>query len=149
MNWSAALILLGVACGMMIAAQGAINGRLSSAIGGPIQAALISFTVGWLALLVLNLLLGNTFPLGTALSRLPWWAWIGGLLGAVMVASSATAVPRIGVAAWVAAVIAGQLFAAVLYDHIGAFGQVVKPATPLRLLGVAFLGIGVFLVRRF
>lgn len=149
MNSSTILVGLGLICGMMIAAQGAINGRLSGALGGPLQAALISFSVGWMALLILNIALGNRFPLVTAAGHLPWWVWIGGLLGAVMVASSATAVPRIGVAAWVSAVIAGQLFAAVLYDHIGAFGQVVKPATPMRLLGVAFLGLGVFLIRRF
>ena len=45
--------------------------------------------------------------------------------------------------------IAGQLTAAVLYDQFGAFGQAVRPATPLRLLGVGFLVLGVYLVRRF
>ncbi len=83
------------------------------------------------------------------MASLPWWAWVGGLIGAVMVTSAATAVPRIGVAAWVSAVIAGQLIAAVLYDQFGAFGQAVRPATPLRLAGVGFLIVGVYLVRRF
>jgi len=149
MNFGTLLVGLGFVCGMMIAAQGAINGRLSGAMGGPLQAALVSFSVGWVALLVLNIGLGHRPPALTAITNLPWWVWVGGLLGAVMVASSATAVPRIGVAAWVSAVIAGQLAAAVFYDQIGAFGQAVRPASPLRLLGVAFLLAGVYLVRRF
>lgn len=143
------LVGLGIACGMMIAAQGAINGRLAGGVGGPIQAALISFTVGWVALLAVNLAMGHRLPAGDQAASIPWWAWVGGLIGAVMVASSATAVPRIGVAAWVSAVIAGQLAAAVLYDQFGAFGQAIRPATPLRLLGVGFLALGVYLVRRF
>ena len=143
------LVALGLVAGMMIAAQGAMNGRLGYYLGGPLQAAFISFTVGWLALLLVNLALGHRPVSLSTVSQAPWWAWIGGLLGAVMVAGAATAVPRIGVAAWIGAVMAGQLFAAVLYDHIGAFGQDVRPATPLRLLGVALLGVGVYLVRRF
>lgn len=142
-------VALGLLCGTLIAAQGAINGRLSEAVEGPIQAALISFTVGWLALLALNIGLGHRLPSQGQVASLPWWAWVGGLIGAVMVTSAATAVPRIGVAAWVSAVIAGQLIAAVLYDQFGAFGQAVRPATPLRLAGVGFLIVGVYLVRRF
>ncbi|WP_300377872.1 DMT family transporter [Henriciella sp.] len=143
------LVGLGFICGTLIAAQGAINGRLAGGIGGPIHAALISFSVGWLALLALNIILGHRIPsYGQAMS-VPWWAWVGGLIGAVMVTSSATAVPRIGVAAWVSAVIAGQLTAAVMYDQFGAFGQAVRPATPLRLLGIGFLVLGVYMVRRF
>ena len=151
MHWANLLIGLGLASGMMIAAQGAINGRLSAAIGGPVQAATVSFCVGLTCLVIVNTLMGNRFAFSNAVSSLPWWAWIGGsgALGAVMVTSSALAVPRIGVAAWVSAVIAGQLLAAVLYDQFGAFGQTVRPATPLRLLGVGFLIAGVYLVRRF
>jgi transporter family-2 protein len=149
MNAANLLVGLGFICGMMIAAQGAINGRLSGALGGPLQAAIVSFSVGWFALLAINLFMGNRPPSFGSLTSLPWWIWIGGLLGAVMVASSATAVPKVGVAAWVSAVIAGQLAAAVLYDQLGAFGQIVRPATPLRLLGVGFLIAGVYLVRKF
>ncbi len=148
-NLGTLLVGLGALCGMLIAAQGAINGKLSGGLGGPIQAAFVSFSVGWLALLALNAALGHRPPSFGALTHLPWWVWIGGLFGAVMVVSSAMAVPRIGVAAWVSAVIAGQLAAAVLYDQFGAFGQEVRHATPLRLLGVGFLIAGVYLVRRF
>lgn len=149
MGWGQILVGLGVVCGALMAAQGAINGRLASGIGGPVQAALISFSVGTAVLLAANVAMGNRFELPQATGNLPWWVWIGGVLGAVVVGTAALAVPRIGVAAWIAAFIAGQLGAAVLYDQFGAFGQAVRPATPLRLLGVGFLLLGVYMVRRF
>ncbi|WP_084399277.1 DMT family transporter [Henriciella aquimarina] len=143
------LVGLGLLSGALMAAQGAINGRLAGGIGGPLQAAFISFTVGWAALLVANLFMGVRVPPAGQVASMPWWVWVGGVIGALVVASTALAVPKIGVAAWIAAFIAGQLGAAVLYDQFGAFGQAVRPATPLRLLGAGFLILGVYLVRRF
>lgn len=149
MSLNSFLVVAAIAAGMMIAAQGIINGRLASHIGGPVQAAFISFAVGLIALFLVNLVLGHRIPYASALAEVPRWAWIGGVLGAVMVTLAATAVPRIGVATYVSAVIAGQLAAAIAYDHYGMLGQQVREATPLRLLGVAFLAIGVFLIRKF
>lgn len=143
------LVLFAILAGAMISAQGVINGRMAIHMGGPLQAALISFSVGWLALLALNLALGHSLPVRAAAETAPWWAWLGGFMGAVVVTLAATAVPRIGVATYVAAFIAGQLTAAVVYDHFGIMGQAVREITPMRLLGVILLGLGVYLIRRF
>lgn len=145
-NW---IIILAIVTGGVIAAQGVINGRMAEFMGGPLQAAFISFSVGWIALLALNLAFGNSLPVIAAAKAAPWWAWVGGLLGAGVVTLAAFAVPRIGVATYVSAFIAGQLTAALFYDHFGIFGQAVREITPLRLLGVAFMGVGVYLIRRF
>ena len=142
-------VLLGAAAGAVVAMQGPINARLALTVGGPLQAALVSFGVGFIALLALNLALRHSVPPASELAATPWWIWIGGLLGAVMVTLAVIAIPHIGVAAWVGAVIAGQLTAAVVYDHFGLFGQAAREATPLRLLGVALMGLGVYLIRRF
>ncbi len=143
------MIALALLAGAMIAAQGVINGRMAVAMGGPLQAALISFSVGWLALFALNLALRHDLPVGHAVQVAPWWAWLGGLMGAVVVSLAAWAVPKIGVATYVSAFIAGQLTAAVVYDHYGLLGQAVREASWPRLLGVALLGVGVYLIRRY
>ena len=148
MNPGLALILATMIAGAMIASQGIINGRMSAVMGGPLQAALVSFSVGWLALMAVNLMLGHRPPPASDIAGAPWWAWMGGLMGAVVVTLAAAAVPRIGVATYVSAFIAGQLTAAVFYDHYGVLGQQVREATPTRLLGVAFLALGVYLIRR-
>ncbi len=143
------LVLLGFMSGGLIASQGAINGRLAGYAGGPLPAALISFTVGWITLMLMNLLTRRTWPASDQFAGAPWWIWIGGAVGALMVSSAAFAVPRIGIATWVSAVIAGQLISALLLDHIGAFGQTVREITPMRLVGAAFLATGVILIRKF
>jgi len=148
MNPSLALILATIIAGAMIAAQGIINGRMSAVMGGPLQAALVSFSIGWLALIAVNIALGHRPPPSAEITAAPWWAWMGGLMGAVVVTLAAAAVPRIGVATYVSAFIAGQLTAAVFYDHYGVLGQQVREATPTRLLGVACLALGVYLIRR-
>ena len=143
------IVIMAVLAGTMIAAQGVVNGRMAAAMGGPMQAAFISFSVGWIALVALNLIFGNNLNVVQAAQTAPWWAWLGGLMGAVVVTLAAFAVPKIGVATYVSAFIAGQLTAALFYDHFGLLGQTVREITPLRLLGVVFMGAGVYLIRRF
>ena len=79
---------------------------------------------------------------------LPWYAWTGGLYGAVFVAMAAWAAPRLGVTVFLTAAIAGQLALALFLDRIGAFGLARVEIGPMRLLGVALVLIGVMLVRR-
>ncbi|MEL7547975.1 MAG: DMT family transporter [Pseudomonadota bacterium] len=149
MNFNALLVFAAIGAGVMIPLQGVINGRLATYIGGPVQAALVSFGVGLAALIAINIAIGSRVPNASAFDGAPFWIWFGGFLGVVMVVLAATAVPRIGVATYVSAIIAGQLTAAIAYDHFGVLGQTVREATPLRLLGVVFLVIGVILIRRF
>lgn len=149
MNLGTVMVFAAIFAGAMIAAQGVINGRMAVHMGGPMQAALISFSVGWIALMSLNLSLGHPLPVADALRTAPWWAWAGGLMGAIVVTLAAWAVPKIGVATYVSAFIAGQLAAAVAYDHFGILGQQVREASPLRLIGVALLAAGVYLIRRY
>jgi len=149
MNFNSLLLVAAVSAGLLIPLQGIINGRLAGLVGGPVQAALVSFTVGLTALIIINVTLGHRVPSFDTLTQAPVWIWTGGLFGVMMVVLAATAVPRIGVATYVSAIITGQLTAAILYDHFGILGQAVREATPLRLLGVVFLILGIILIRRF
>lgn len=141
-------VFAAVLAGAMVAAQGMVNGKLGMVIGSPVQAALLSFSGGWILLLAVNMLFGQGLPNLQAMSQAPWWAYLGGIAGAYLVAMAATAVPRIGAGAWVSAVMAGQLSAALLFDHFGFFGQQVRPISLDKILGVAAMGFGVWLIRR-
>lgn len=142
-------IVFGLITGAIFASQGAINGRLAQHIGGPLPAALISFSVGWSALFILNLAARTPVPQSAAIGAVPWWGWFGGLIGAAGVTMAALSVPKIGVAPWVAAIIAGQLLAALFLDHIGAFGQAVREVSFGRVAGALCLAAGVYLIRRY
>src|SRR3990170_2168885 len=110
----------------MVAIQAPTNSMLAKAGGSPILAALISFLVGTVALLAVWLMTPNR-PGTAAFAGLPWYAWIGGLYGAVFVAVAAYAAPKIGVASLITIGIAGQIAMALWLDHIGAMGLTREP----------------------
>lgn len=140
-------IFLVFIAGGMVSLQAPTNAMLGKAGGSPILAALISFTVGTAALLLVWLATLNR-PSPSSFAGLPWYAWIGGLYGAVFVAVAAYAAPRIGVASLITIGIAGQIAMALWLDHIGAMGLVREPINVGRVAGAALVLAGVILVRR-
>lgn len=147
MNAASLAAVLMLFAGVLTAMQAPTNARLAGAVGSPINAALISFGVGAAALAILALAL-RARPDFIAVRALPWHAWLGGLYGAFFVAGAAYAAPRIGIASSLIILIAGQLVAAVLIDHFGAFAVPVRAISLERLLGVCLVLGGVVLVRR-
>lgn len=140
-------ILLVFFAGGMVAIQAPTNAMLAKAGGSAVLAALISFTIGTAALLAVWLMSGNR-PGTSAFAGLPWYAWIGGLYGAVFVAVAAYAAPKIGVASLITIGIAGQIAMALWLDHIGAMGLTREPINMGRVLGAVLVVAGVVLVRR-
>ena len=140
-------ILGALISGAFAALQTPTNAMLSRAVNSPVNAALISFAVGTAALFVIALALGVK-PNAAAVRGLPVYAWAGGLYGAFFVTAAAFAAPRIGLAFFIALLIAGQLGMALLLDHLGAFGLPRQPVSPVRLFGVLLILAGVVLVRR-
>ena len=140
-------ILLVFIAGGLVALQAPTNAMLAKAGGSPVLAALISFAVGTTALLAVWLMSGNR-PGASAFAGLPWYAWIGGLYGAVFVAVAAFAAPKIGVASLITIGIAGQIAMALWLDHIGSMGLAREPITIERVAGALLVFVGVVLVRR-
>lgn len=133
--------------GALLAIQAPMNTTLGRVVGSPVNAALVSFVVGSVALSLLASVL-RTAPNLSALRTLPWWAWCGGLCGAAFVASAAYAAPRLGVATMLTLGVASQLAAAVVIDHMGAFGVAPRAVTLWRLSGILLVMVGTLLVRR-
>jgi bacterial/archaeal transporter family-2 protein len=140
-------ILLVLFAGAMIALQAPTNVMLARAGGSPVLAALISFAVGTATLLAVWLASGNR-PGLAPFGGLPWYAWIGGVYGAVYVAVAAYAAPRIGLASLITIGIAGQIIAALWLDHVGALGLERAPISWARVGGALLVVAGVVLVRR-
>jgi len=134
--------------GSGLAIQAAANARLGAALQVPIASALWNFLLGTvaLALLLASGLFGRP-SLGDAATA-PWWAWIGGLLGALFVTTSILAVPRVGTVATFGAIICGQFIGAVLIDTRGRLGVEPIPLTFSRVLGVGLLVAGVILIQQ-
>lgn len=137
------LILL---AGIGIAVQAPTNAALARTSGSVLLAALVSFVVGTVVLLVAWTALDRTAP--AALRGAPSWAWLGGFYGAGFVAAIAFAAPRLGLATALTIAIASQLATALALDHFGLLGLRADPVTMPKLLGAALVIAGAVLVRR-
>jgi bacterial/archaeal transporter family-2 protein len=142
-------LVLAFVAGAMIPFQVGVNAQLAHLVNGPIRAAFVSFVVGTIALLILTAIVWRPLPTGARVADAPWWAWIGGLLGAFYVAMSIVTGPRLGAAALIAAVVAGQALASVLIDQFGWVGFREQHMSPGRVVGMALVLSGVALVRIF
>ena len=140
------LILTALAAGALLAAQGPIFARSAPHAGGPVAAAILAFAVGLGALLLAALFSRAGLPRPEGIARMPFWIWSGGLIGMAVVLLTIHAVPRIGTASFVSAVVCGQLIAALLYDHIGAFGMTPRRIGWPEILGALSLLTGVVLI---
>lgn len=141
-------IVLALGAGGVLALQPAVNGRLASQCEHPLQASLISFATGLLALLAVGMVMRIGAPVPGKLLSLPLWAWGGGVLGTYMVTVSLLIAPRLGATRWLVLVLAGQVTLSLVLDHFGLLGYPRHAFGWYRLTGVLFLVLGVLLVMR-
>lgn len=143
------LIAIALIAGAVIPTQTAVNNKMAGALASPILAALVSFVVGTLALLVYVLATGEKFGDLSAARNAPPLAWVGGLLGAFFVASTIILLPRLGVVLTISLVIAGQLVMSLVIDHFGLLGMPVKEISLARIAGIVLVGVGAVVIRKF
>lgn len=141
------LLILPLIAGACLPLQAGINGQLARQVSSTLSAALISFLVGSLALLLI-VLLQREAPSLSALKGLSWWHWSGGLLGAFFIFIAAFAGPRIGALLLMVLVLAGQLGMALLLDHFGWAGFRQASISVGKLSGLALIVAGIWLIRR-
>ncbi len=138
---------LALVAGGMIATQAPINARLRVVLGSPTGSALVSFVVGIMLILAVSIALGEVGRL-RAVGAGPWWAYLGGILGAVFVVVTLLAVPRIGVTTTFVAVILGQVVVAAFIDRFGWLGQDVITLSWERILAIGLLLASLVLLLR-
>ncbi len=140
-------VLLAVAAGCFVGLQAPVNARLGREIGA-LQAATVSFTVGTLALILVTALSsGGLSGIGSA-TKAPWWALIGGVLGAFYITVALLTVRTLGLSGLTAVVVTGQLAIAVVVDRFGLLGIPRQHIDASRILGLVLLVVGVVLVVR-
>ena len=128
--------------------QMAWNARLRTATGSPILTTIISVVITLVALA--PLWISGMGGRGTvpAFNSLPKWAWFGGVCAIFYLVASLIAIPKIGAAAVISLVIAGQMVAALILDSTGGFGVTQISLSLSRVLGTALLLAGVILIQR-
>jgi bacterial/archaeal transporter family-2 protein len=139
-------VLIMAVVGGGVAMQAPINAGLGRSTG-TFAAATVSFAIGTLLLASIVTLSGRAGGIGEATS-VEWYYLLGGVLGAAYVFSALALVSQIGAGAVAAATVTGQLTTSVVLDRIGFLGLDREPITASRIVGVALLLAGTYLIVR-
>jgi len=139
-------ILLTVVVGLAIATQTQFAGVLGQYVG--IMESVFIIHLG-------GLLASSAFLLFTrggnlaAWKAAPWYiVFSGGLLGVIIVGGYAFVIPRIGLAPAITLAVSTQLIFSALLSHYGVLGAMQQPLTVSRIVGIAVLLVGTWLIVR-
>lgn len=141
-------IALAFAAGISIVIQQALNANLRTALSSAVWSGFASYFVGLLCMVLLAVALRDPVPSAAVASRIPWWAWSGGLFGAIFIGLAIYLIPILGAATFISLLIAGQMLTSVTFDHFGWLGLEQRSVDLPRLIGAALLIAGVVLIRR-
>jgi len=141
--------------GALVSIQSKINSELAQQLGSGLRAAALSAVISFgsgLVLLTVIVLSHRTnrrgvaaLYRGVARGEFPVWLILGGLAGALFVASQGLAVGTLGVALFIVAFVAGQSTAGLLVDHHGFGPGGPRPVSVGRIIGAALAVVAVAL----
>ncbi len=144
--WIVPFIVLG---GALQSCGAAMNGQLNKSLVNPWLASAVSFALITFFFTGAFLIMPHPLPTTRDLSTLPWWAVIGGLVGAVQVYAGLTLVNKVGAGPFMGLTVTAALLASLAIDHFGWFRMQPHPINLWRAVGGVLLVGGVTLIARF
>lgn len=137
-------IVFGAGIGVPIMA--AINGNLGVRLASPVLASVILMFLGFLLSAIYMLFSQGlpSFPADTP----PLWTFTGGFFVVFYVLSVTAIAPVIGLGNAIFLVLLGQIVATSVIDHFGLFGAIQSQITRQKLIGIAFMVVGIVLARK-
>ena len=141
-------ILLAFGAGFSIVIQQALNSNLRTELNSAAWSGFVSYSAGLACMALLVIALREPLPPVGVMTRIPWWAWTGGVFGAIFIGLGIVLVPKLGAATFIALLVAGQMIGSVVFDHFGWLGLAERPIDLSRVIGVLLLIAGVVLIRR-
>lgn len=139
------VIVAGLIGGVAVGLQGPMSGAMSQRVG-PLGSSLVIHLGGAILSAALILVLRGVD--WQAMKTLPAPYFFAGLFGVILYMTLAYALPRAGVGITTALLILAQMGIGLVIDHNGWMGVPVHPASLARVLGVASILLGAFLVTR-
>jgi transporter family-2 protein len=144
--WLYPLILIG---GVLQAWGPPMNGALRNALTNPWLASLVSFLPIVALLACLVLCQPRPLPTMAGVSAMPWWAPLGGVVGAFAVIAGLLFVNKVGAGPFAGLTITANIVMSLMIDHFGLFGMDARPAGGWRILGATLMIGGIALIAKF
>jgi transporter family-2 protein len=145
-GWIIPFIIFG---GALQSCGAAMNGQLNKSLGNPWLASAVSFALITFFFTAAFFVMPHPLPTSKALAEMPWWAVVGGLVGAVQVYAGLRFVNKIGAGPFVGITVTAALISSLVIDHFGWFRMDTHPANIWRIVGACLLVGGVTLIARF
>jgi bacterial/archaeal transporter family-2 protein len=140
--------ILTIGAGVSVLTQQALNANLRMELNSAAWSGFASYFLGVLCMVALAIILRDPVPSAVTISRVPLWAWSGGIFGAIFIGLSIITIPKLGGVAYIGLLVTGQMIAALAVDHCGWLGVPERHIDLPRILGVALVVGGVILIRR-
>ena len=132
--------------------QAGLNATIAKTTGSRFQAGWTNGVVNAfllsMALLVIWLVAGRGAGNFASIRSIPWWAYLGGAIGAGIVVTQLTAAPALGAGLLIALFVAGQCVGSVMVDTVGMPGYTKRPIEVVPIIGLGLVAVGVILVAR-
>ncbi|MCY6353817.1 DMT family transporter [Clostridium sp. ZS2-4] len=110
-------IILAFIAGCLVLLSMIINSQLAKRIG-VFQGTFVNYIVGLLFTIIVLLFRNDTMNLSfNSLSNIPFWAYLGGLVGVIVVAISNIVIPKIPTIYSTLLIFSGQLFTGIIIDY--------------------------------
>lgn len=140
--------LAAVLSGCLSSVVGAILASLGQVIGSAIQATTVLFAIATVVMIVFCCINGSVVKIRRAFTTdAPWWIWMGGLLGAIIVYGNAWLIPLIGVSVFMMALLIGQFLLSLFMERNGWLGAPKKHISWVQIAGILIMLAGVFLIK--
>ena len=141
-------LIVAIISGLAIGTQSSLNSAAGKITGAALTGLLVNFVGGVASGLVLAVIYARQ---GNVLSTSIQTPTIGiiiasGLLGIGIITGVAYALPKIGIAAGLSAIIAGQMIVAVIVDTFGIAGGEPIPLDWYRIVGIVLLALGTWAI---
>ena len=132
--------------GVLNTVQAGSNSTLAKMTGQPIFAALAVTVINGLLYVAVAPIIGLGMPKAGVLGTIPWWAWIGGLLGGAYVLATIFFAEKLGSAVFVGLTVTAGIVTSITMDHFGLFGFKEHTASLPRVGGAMLMLAGLVLV---
>lgn len=126
-----------------------MNGALRQSLTNPWLSSLVSFLPVLALLMVLWLCVPRPMPTADGIAGMPWWAPLGGVVGALAVICGLLFVDKVGAGAFAGLTITANILMSLAIDQFGLFGMEQHSMNSGRSIGAALMASGVVLIAKF
>lgn len=141
-------IVIAFIAGVFQPIQGGVNAELRLKTKSPYLSGAISNLLGALLMILFALFINGKNLEIPKFEPSHWWIWTGGIFSLIIVVSTIILPTKISYTTFFGTFITGQLIMATLIDRFAIFGGDVIEITTKRILGIVFLLVGVYLVKK-